>query len=198
MLLSKAEVRARLKPRDQQRSKVYKADTALKPFAIPLPTVYDVELFVAKVWKSERVRQAYPAIDIGGPPDVKDGRRRRRAAANSVKIMIPRWARSSDVVIHELAHVITQRTYGLKVAGHGWEYCAVYLKLVLYIMGREAHDALKAEMKAQRVRFKPPRQRAPLSPERREHLAGILAAARAKRISNEGPQLLAAMLPRVG
>jgi hypothetical protein len=75
----------------------------------------------------------------------------------------------------------TGREFKAGVAGHGWEYCETYLKLVLYIMGREAHDALKASMRKHRVRFREPRKRAPLSPERRAQLVAQLAYARERK-----------------
>jgi putative metallohydrolase (TIGR04338 family) len=149
---------ARLRPRDGQRSKVYKADDALKPFAVPLKSVADVERFVLKVWASKRAQAAFPrAVGSWRQPYVKDGRGTRSATGGEWHISIPRWARWSDVVLHELAHVITIREhFSLRVAGHGWQFCGVFLKLVLYIMGREAHDALKASMKIYRVRYRRP------------------------------------------
>jgi hypothetical protein len=53
--------------------------------------------------------------------------------------------------------------------------------VVLYMMGREAHDTLKASMREHRVRFREPRKRAPLSPERRAQLVAQLAYAREQR-----------------
>src|SRR5215831_16456427 len=90
--------------RDTQRSRVYKADNALKPFATMLPSVADVEEFCADLWKSKRFQAAFPSALVRGVPRVGDGRGRRKACGNAVEIKIPLWARRSDVVIHELAH----------------------------------------------------------------------------------------------
>lgn len=73
------------------------------------------------------------------------------------------------VVIHELAHHFA----GLR-HGHDHVFCAVYLKLVLWHYGREAHDALKKSMKEQGVRFTPPRKRKPLTDEQRAAAAARL------------------------
>lgn len=176
------EVRSHVKPRDSQRGKLYKADDVLKSFAEPLPTVKDVERFVRKVWALKRVHIAFlKATPPRSEPRVKDGRGTRIARGGNGHINIPLWARNSAVVLHELAHTITRREYGMAVPGHGWEYCGVFLKLVLYVMGREAHDTFKSSMKEFRVKFRPPRKREPLSPERYDRLCAVLADARARR-----------------
>lgn len=178
---NKAWVRTRVKERDSQRAKVYKADDVLKPFATPLPEVRDVKRFVRRVWSSKRVRQQYPYATsptrwVNHPPRVDDGRGCRRALGGLSGITIPRWARKTDVVIHELAHVIVCRELGNETAGHGWQFCSVYLRLVLLFVGREAHDALKASFRQHRVRYTPPRKRAPLSPEAKAALVARLNA----------------------
>jgi putative metallohydrolase (TIGR04338 family) len=168
--------------RDSQKAKLYRADDALSDFKEPLPTVKDVERFVKKVWNSGRVQKAFPTATRtwSAPPRVKDGRGTRVARGWTNAISIPGWARRSDVVLHELAHSIHRRE-GLGGAGHGWEYCSVLLTLTLYVFGRDAHDALKAAYKANRVKFRAPKKRAPLSEERRSQLRAQLAVARAAR-----------------
>lgn len=167
--------------RDSQRSRVYKADDSLKPFAEPLPSVKDVERFVKHVWQSKRLHNEWTKCRPDWLPYVKDGRRCRRALGGAGGITIPRWARSSDIVLHELSHTITQRHFGRIVAGHGWQYCSIYLKLALWFMSREAHDALKASFKTHKVRFTEPRKRPPLSVEQKAVLVERVAMARAAR-----------------
>lgn len=171
-------VKRRKKPRDSQRSKVYKSDAALKKFSEPLKTIEDIEKFVKSVWKLKRVQESFPKISEECPR-VKDGRGTRNARGGMFYISIPLWARSSDIVLHELAHTVTIRTYGYgETAAHGPEFCAVYLRLALYVMGREAHDALKAAMKHNKVRYKPKKARIPLSEERKAKLLETLRQAR--------------------
>jgi hypothetical protein len=169
--------------RDTQRSKVYASDKALDTYG-RLETVPEIERFIKKLWKSERFRKAFPkaATWWTNPPRVADGRGRRRAGGTSFQISMPVWSRTTGVVCHELAHTVHLRecqkdlkNYG---APHGWQYCSVYLRIVLYGMGREAHDTLKAAFKANRVKFREPRKRAPLSPERRAELAARLSVYR--------------------
>jgi len=172
-----------MKARDNQRAKLYRADDALKPFACPLPTVKDVEGYTAKVWASKRVQAAYPKATRDREPTVKDGRGTRIARGGRYSINIPLWARNEAVVLHELAHTVTRRTYGPYVAGHGWEFCSVFLTIVLYMMGREAHDAFKASMKANRVKFRQPKTRKPMSEERKAVLVMRLAAFRLEQLA---------------
>lgn len=167
--------------RDTQRSRVYKCDRILMATAGKLPEVRDVERFVKKVFASKRVQDAFPVAARWAIPQVKDGRARTRACGGETSIAIPRWARDEAVVLHELAHTIHLRDGGRRgdEAYHGWRFCAIYLKLVLYLMGREAHDVLKAAFKENRVRFTAPRKSKPMDPARKAALAARLASYRA-------------------
>jgi putative metallohydrolase (TIGR04338 family) len=140
-----------------------------------------MERYVKRVWKSKRVMDAFPVLQTQVLPAVLDGRGRRRAGGSYTMITMPKWSRREGIVLHELAHTITHRVHGYKVAGHGWQYCEVYLKLVLYMMGREAHDALKAAFKRNRVRFTKPREKRPMDPAKKAELVARLDAARRAR-----------------
>lgn len=188
--------------RDTQRSRVYKAERdALKPLQRKLSSLSEVKLLVRQVWASKRVAENWPKAITGyqfmpkradgswgeyrSRPRVIDGRGARWAWGGSTYIKIPSraaWAMVDWVVLHELAHTIHCRLDNpRREASHGWQYCAIYLQLVLYFMGRPAHNALKAAFKANKVRFRAPRKGPELSPERKAELVGRLAAARAKK-----------------
>lgn len=73
------------------------------------------------------------------------------------------------VVLHELAHIIHNRlgsSWGRGErkaelsggASHGWQFAAIFLDLVHFIIGKEAADQLKAAYKAARVRFRAKRK----------------------------------------
>ena len=166
--------------RDSQRSKVYAAETkAFEAEPVDLPEVADVERFIAHVCSLGRVRESFP--ELGARTiTVGDGRRRRSACADSRGVNMPRWSRRRWLVLHELSHTIMGRRHRNAVS-HGWQYAEIYLLLVRHVLGVPAHDRLKAEFKAHRVRFREPRKRAPLSPERRAALVATLAAAREMR-----------------
>jgi len=175
--------------RDTQRSKVYKAErVAFRDHAEAnerLPEIADIERFVKHVWSLKRVQDAFPRAVVEwrlGRPEVHDGRGRRSPCGAMGFISMPKWSRNKWIVLHELAHVISRRI-DCYIAGHGWEYAACYLTLVRLVLGVEAHDLLKAQFKAHRVRYSQPRKRAPLSPERRAQLVATLAVARANRMN---------------
>lgn len=177
--------------RDTQKARVYRSDEALVAIAKPLPKVRDMQRFVDRLWGQRRVYRWFGPDAFharwrklgraSSAPIVHDGRGRRRAGGWSRGITMPLWSRNEAIVLHELAHSMCARLHGPRVAAHGWQYCDIYLRLVLYGMGREAHDTLKAAFKANRVRFRAPRQRAPLTPERRAELVARLAAHREGR-----------------
>lgn len=172
-----------MRERDTQRARVYKSDAALVAIAKPLPQISDMTRYVKRIAHMKRVSDAFPGARLDTWfPKIGDGRGRRSACGWSGGMSMPVASRNEAIVIHELAHVICQRLYDWKVAGHGWQFCSIYLQLTLYAMGREAHDTLKRAFKANRVRYTAPRKRAPLSPERRAELAERLATfRRAKR-----------------
>lgn len=166
--------------RDTQRKRVYTAEKVLGQFAKPLREVKDIERYCRKQLRRKAILRRYPSAERAFR--IKDGRGTRKALVyGGHAIGIPLWARNEAIVLHEVAHVINYRHSDTDVAGHGWEFCAVFLDLVRFIMGREAHDALKQSFKDHKVRFTKPRTRKPLTPEQRAVLAARLAAARAAK-----------------
>lgn len=180
--------------RDTQRARVYKSDAALVAVAKPLPTVKDVERFTRRLLQMKRVRDTFPKSARYDVPRVGDGRGRSRASGGEWEIKIPLWARNEAVVIHELAHTVALREFGRRgdAAFHGWQFCSVYLKLTLYGMGRDAHDALKAAFKKNRVRFTAPRAKRQLTEDQRQALADRLALGRLAAASDRHQQAMAA------
>lgn len=168
--------------RDSQRAKLYKADDILKHFAKPLPEIKNIEKYADKLFKMKRLMNKYPRASLRGRPLVKDGRGCRNATGSAGSIVIPAgWARQEDVVCHELAHCITDREFGWRTAGHGWQFCMVYLDVVKWMMGLEAHDALKASFKKSKVRFTKPAKRG-LSAEHRATLSARMKRINAKEV----------------
>lgn len=162
--------------RDSQRSKVYKAERELPEFheAPHFPHIESVKSYVLRVQNHPALIKKYgeflsPHIHVG------DGRARRSAGGNAQGIWMPKWSRKKIVILHELAHVISSRKYRVrwvgttadKIAGHGWQFCEVYLDLVRAMLGNANAEALKASFKKNKVRFRPKRE---LSPERLEQL----------------------------
>lgn len=83
---------------------------------------------------------------------VQDGRGCRMARGGRSYLVLPMWARTKPVILHEMAHSATPG------AGHGWPFAAAFLVLVGQFLGAQARDALKASFRKGRVRFTPPRK----------------------------------------
>jgi len=191
--------------RDSQRQRVYDAE-ATTPMRsdVTLPEVTDLTRYLMRVLNSRRVWSAFPFLAPGCedeldrlPITIKDGRGCTHARGGRTQLIMPRWARSELVFLHEIAHLIHQRekdsprhsiidpTWRERkgyFAAHGWRYCMIYLQLVLWFMGRGPHDQLKAAFKQGRVRHRPPRS---LSPEQRLALANRLRRMRGDPIALE-------------
>lgn len=146
-----------MKPRDSQRSKVYKAEwDALHPISAMYPEVADVQAFVDRIQRSRWFKKRWPRmLRI----IVLDGRGRRRGGGKyrglgMGTIKLPRWTRSSYYILHELAHVLTTRMYGLRAADHGPEFCSIYMALIKRWMGPDAAALLRSAYKSSRVKWR--------------------------------------------
>jgi putative metallohydrolase (TIGR04338 family) len=144
--------------RDFQRSRVYAAERELDG----TPThrkLAECQAFVDKVLRSKWWRSRGGESGIV----VEDGRGRSRACYQSgffsmtgrgirpPVVKLPRWARSELVILHELAHSLTNGG-----PWHGREFARNFLALVGRFMGREAATALRESYRKHRVKYRRP------------------------------------------
>lgn len=95
------------------------------------------------------------------------------------------WAWCDWVILHEMAHAFNAERNGRhSVAGHGREFVLIFLDLVRHVMGREAHDIFKAELRSRNVPVTKARKRRQVTPEQRAELVDRMAKARAARDAN--------------
>jgi putative metallohydrolase (TIGR04338 family) len=144
--------------RDVQRKRVYDAEAEAfdhdKNTNDPtFREVKAVEKYVKKVFAMKRVQKEWTRANWA--PRVKDGRGCRYPCAyGGVTIVMPVWARREWVILHELAHIITEREYTSKTkAPHGWEFCKTYLRLVEIVMGKGAYLSLEKSFLKHGVKF---------------------------------------------
>jgi putative metallohydrolase (TIGR04338 family) len=159
------------RPRDNQRSKVYKSERAIderiydkRGWCVKstcggrLDTMSEIEDWLNTVLES-RWFQSF--MNKNGNVsiyqfDIRDGRGSRRGRAwywpssRTGVVALPRWTRSKMYILHEVAHTVTPRRY----AAHSPEFCANYLELVRRWIGKETADDLKASFKEHRVKFR--------------------------------------------
>ncbi len=166
--------------RDTQRSKLYKAEReAFQENVVYYPEMDDMAQYVAKTLSRAPIKARY-ADDFGkNRLQIKDGRRRSSAGGCDRFITIPRAMRKDWVILHELAHALTQRKYGYYVAAHGWQFAAIYIDLIHFMKGKDAADALKASFRKNRVRWRPKQKRVATP----EQIARLTAAREAHKLT---------------
>tara|TARA_R110002020_G_scaffold279976_4_gene495777 strand:- start:1898 stop:2287 length:390 start_codon:yes stop_codon:yes gene_type:complete len=68
-------------------------------------------------------------------------------------VVLPKWARSEIVMIHEFAHCLTDRTTGGDYSGHGTHFCGHYLNLVGELLGEDYKNRLMEQFDEDGVRY---------------------------------------------
>ena len=108
--------------RDTQRSAVYAWERALPAWPGQALTLAQCAELVARVWHDHLDSPA---------PRVTDGRARRTACYvyDDHEIRLPRWSRTTMIVLHEVAHGVLWATQPT-AAGHGPEYARLYLEML--------------------------------------------------------------------
>lgn len=110
------------RPRDFQRSKVYRWERACVHHLLDheVLSLDECRSLVEEVylWHDQPTK-----IDGWSPPIVSDGRGRKHACGSRDVIKLPRWARHRTIVLHECAH-------GMTNDGHGPEFVACYIRLL--------------------------------------------------------------------
>lgn len=141
------------RPRDFQRSRLYAWERqvskrlAIDMFAEQL-TLDEARSFVERVWREERTRYGHANREA---PPVKDGRGRRKAGGSLRAITLPRWSRNPWVVLHEMAHAVTQsETLGEHPPGgwHGEHFLGCLIGLACRHMGLPREILLGSALEA--------------------------------------------------
>ncbi len=103
-------------------------------------TLQECQKFVDKIVSRKYVIEKY-GIQAKRPIVVLDGRGRRKACATIYygkrAIKLPKWARGKYVILHEVAHHLTN------LDGHKPEFASCLLDLVRHFLGKESADALQ-------------------------------------------------------
>jgi putative metallohydrolase (TIGR04338 family) len=153
--------RPKRRPRDSQRSKLYSAETAvaasLKGRGMELPSAASVATVQEYV---DRITQSAWWRDYGPKKrphiTVADGRGRSRAGSFNyrARITVPRHSRVRRVILHELAHQVTDGRHGPDThAGHGPEFAGYFLSLVRRFLGEEAALKLRLSYQDKGVKY---------------------------------------------
>jgi len=132
-------------PRDKQRKRVYDWERAAVWGAWWQPPTAQQDGLPLAIC-ARLVRRVFK--DHGFPPPaVKDGRGRRSACGSRYLIRLPRWARQVEVVLHEVAHGLTDH-YAPEEAGHGRTFVGIYIYLLDRYAKRNATQLLSTAREA--------------------------------------------------
>jgi len=147
------------RPRDSQQRKLYRAERCTKRRSQAFKDLRVIRGYTNRIIKHKWFQERWPDI-------VCIGVRKIRSDANAhgwysggglVNIQIPKtmWAMKEAVVLHEIAHGITEYEFGVnKTAWHGREFAKIFASLVQHYMGTEAGRELRASYKKHRVKWR--------------------------------------------
>lgn len=138
-------------PRDFQRSKVYAAERSAFTFSPEFTTIDECDDFARIItgcsyWLLNNGKTNYR---------LHDGRGHRSAyfKRKSNTIVLPRWARSRFVIIHEFSHFLTFIKHGDSVPSHGRVFCRHYLDLISELMGADSAALLERAFMSHGVKY---------------------------------------------
>lgn len=198
--------------RDVQKSKIYSAEMVLLDkgigvtprFGRAFGDIEEVQAYVdhllGSVWWQRR--STVRTVRVG------NGAGKRNALSYGGRIEIPRWARTEGVVLHEMAHELsnhptawampddtitrwqdnqdcsTSSRYAKRYtgyAGHGRWFAHCFLDLVGYKISKDAKIVLRDSFKKHGARYT--KRRTPMTPEQKE-----MAMANIRKFQKKGTQ----------
>ncbi len=145
----------RPRPRDTQRSRVYRAESAVPSSPLPgLPACASfADRVVGSLWWTAR----FPDHTLAGVPRLRPGNGARQAFyredPDGPTITLPRRYRTKGVVLHELVHWALRADDDL--ANHGPTFTRILLDATAEFCGPERADLLAAAYAEQRVKVGP-------------------------------------------
>jgi len=144
------------RPRDAQRSRVYRAETAVP--SSPLPGLPACAAFAEKVVGSLWWAVRFPDHGLGGLPRFRPGNGARQAfyreEPTGPTITLPRRYRTKGIVLHELVHWALSPTPDL--AHHGTTFTRVLVDATAEFCGPDRAAALEAAYASEAVRIGAP------------------------------------------
>lgn len=85
--------------------------------------------------------------------EISDGRGCRFARGGGRHLILPVWARTKPVILHEMAHCLVGSSQG-----HNWPFCRAYIDLVSMFIGKAWATLLECELKKAGARTRPPKR----------------------------------------
>ena len=175
-----------MRPRDSQRSRMYKAEWATS--LENLRTTMEPQAYIDAILLQSWFKQQFPHVRHRKPTIVLRGFRSTGGQQRGNWLEINKnYAHSPMVLLHELAHWIEylrDRWVGARLvrpAAHGREFAADFLFLVRNVLGEKAAEELRDSFVEHRVMHKPKRQLSPEALAKARERGKALAALRQQR-----------------
>jgi putative metallohydrolase (TIGR04338 family) len=138
--------------RDAQRQRVYNAQTGV-PKGREWRTIPDMQAYVDRVLASALWRRYFRSISrVTMRPahwNAKGSMALREATGGTIRLRADDY--NQLILFHELAHLAQPP----ESAGHGPEFCEIYLRMVFHWMGEGPAACLEYGFKVQRVQVAP-------------------------------------------
>lgn len=134
------EARAKVKPRDGQRSKLYNAEKVLPQGA--LLTLSQAQRYVVEILSDPTVRRLYPEVTEDQVTLVvpkKPGKTSTctTTGSNHALKIVPNML-NRNTILHELSHAFANAHWGQdRIQSHGAEFAYTYLRLVYLRFGKQ-------------------------------------------------------------
>lgn len=179
------------RPVDSQKRKVYAAEgEAFAGYSQPnigpanrpdLRSVMACDIWVNRQLRRKRLRDALHKLGVTIPSRIHINPTGASAGGGGTKINAGKWARTEQVLLHELAHILNDYAGGWRdTSGHGREYARIYLTLVKYVLGTFWERRLRQAFRKHKVKYLPKRE---LTVDQRAALSARLAAVRHKAVA---------------
>ena len=171
-----AETTTVMRVRDNQRSKIYKAEQAVD-HGESFESIQQVNEYCDKILTNQWFNKQFPHRKFK-KFRISDGRGRRTACGSlSGKMKFPKWSRTELTILHEVAHTVTNEK-----PAHGVQFAKNLLFLVYEFMGAKKHIELMESYKKHKVDFGVKRIKRNISPELKEILRERMAKARRAKV----------------
>ena len=149
----------RQRPRDGQRQKVYNAERPLKRQSKMLVNRRGLEKYVRRVLKHKWFKKNWPGIYSINPRSIRSDAHAHGWYAGggvcAIQIPIDVWSLKESIVLHEIAHGLTEYKFGVnKCAWHGREFANIFASLIQHYMGSEAGRKLRAGYREHHVKWR--------------------------------------------
>lgn len=136
------------RPRDNKRQRVYDAEEAAaftSGWTTVLQTIptHELQGWVDQVMRRQAIRSRWPYRR----PVVKLTHSGAVSERHCDEVRLGVDQRNEWIILHEVAHLFTPNT----VADHGPEFCGTYLFLLQTVLGKDAANALRTELRKRRV-----------------------------------------------